>query len=129
MKRFVDNGLSSLELLKPEIWVCCPKCDHLAKIKKTTLESTQKIEVICTYCSYRKNLENYHSISYDFVNYYCNLNSNIEEWAGACNITIDKKCLSCKEGKYKFEKDFARKSAIPRFINVECNFCFKDTNI
>ena len=125
MKRYVDNGLSSLELLKPEIWVCCPKCEHLAKIKETTIASTQKIEVICTYCSYRKKLEHYRSISYDFVNYYFNLNSNIEEWAGACKIAINKKCLNCKEGKYKFEKDYTRKSIIPRYINVECNFCIK----
>lgn len=123
MKRFVDEGISSLELLKPEIWVCCPKCKHLAKIKERTIDLTQTVEVICTNCTFRKKLEHYRSISYDLVTYYFNLNSNIEEWSGACKIIINKKCLICKEGKYKFEQDYSRKSSIPRTINVECNFC------
>ena len=125
MPRFSDYGFSSLSYLKPELWVQCPKCSGLAKITETREQDQHQVNFCCTQCSYRPQLDYARSYSYSWVTYYHNLNHNIEHWRGACEISLNQKCLSCKQGRYKFTQHYARTSQIPQQIKVECSFCLK----
>ncbi|NUF42390.1 hypothetical protein [Acinetobacter pittii] len=126
MNRFIDEGISGLSLLKPEIWVHCPKCQKLAKIIEIKERELETVRVFCTHCTYRKTLQHIHIQTYDYMSYYFNLNENMAEWSGACEVKINAKCTICKEGKYKYLRQYARKSLIPREIVVSCNFCLRD---
>jgi len=126
MDRFVDQGISSLSLLKPEIWVHCPVCQKLAKIIEIKERESETINVLCTQCTYRKALQHIRIQSYDYMSYHFNLNQNMTEWSGACEVEINKKCTICKQGKYKYLQQYARKSLIPRQITVSCNFCLRE---
>lgn len=126
MRRFVDHGISSLSFLKPEIWVQCPVCQKLAKIIEINEQQSEIIKVFCTQCTYRKSLQHLRVHSYDYMSYYFNLNQNIAEWDGACEVEINSKCTVCKRGKYKYLRQYARKSLIPREIAVNCNFCLRE---
>ncbi len=57
MSRFIDKGISSLSLLKPEVWVHCPTCQMLAKIVEIKEEESEGVKVFCTQCTYRKSLQ------------------------------------------------------------------------
>ncbi|AVZ04031.1 hypothetical protein MKX19_10405 [Acinetobacter pittii] len=126
MNRFIDEGISGLSLLKPEIWVHCPKCQKLAKIIEIKERELETVRVFCTHCTYRKTLQHIHIQTYDYMSYYFNLNENMAEWSGACEVKINAKCTICKEGKYKYLRQYARKSLIPREIVVSCNFCLRE---
>lgn len=126
MNRFIDEGISGLSLLKPEIWVHCPKCQKLAKIIEIKERELETVRVFCTHCTYRKTLQHIHIQTYDYMNYYFNLNETMAEWSGACEVKINAKCTICKEGKYKYLRQYARKSLIPREIVVSCNFCLRE---
>ncbi len=126
MNRFIDEGISGLSLLKPEIWVHCPKCQKLAKIIEIKERELETVRVFCTHCTYRKTLQHIHIQTYDYMSYYFNLNENMAEWSGACEVKINAKCTICKEGKYKYLREYARKSLIPREIVVSCNFCLRE---
>ncbi|MDX8155903.1 hypothetical protein SLJ62_10060 [Acinetobacter pittii] len=126
MNRFIDEGISGLSLLKPEIWVHCPKCQKLAKIIEIKELELETVRVFCTHCTYRKTLQHIHIQTYDYMSYYFNLNENMAEWSGACEVKINAKCTICKEGKYKYLRQYARKSLIPREIVVSCNFCLRE---
>lgn len=126
MNRFIDEGISGLSLLKPEIWVHCPKCQNLAKIIEIKERELETVRVFCTHCTYRKTLQHIHIQTYDYMSYYFNLNENMAEWSGACEVKINAKCTICKEGKYKYLRQYARKSLIPREIVVSCNFCLRE---
>ncbi|RLZ10994.1 hypothetical protein EAH57_01045 [Acinetobacter sp. 2JN-4] len=126
MSRFIDKGISSLSLLKPEIWVHCPACQKLAKIIEIKEQESEIVKVFCTQCTYRKALQHIRAQSYDYMSYYFNLNQNITEWRGACEVEINTKCTICKKGKYKYIRQYARKSLIPREITVSCNFCLRE---
>lgn len=126
MNRFIDEGISGLSLLKPEIWVHCPKCQKLAKIIEIKERELETVRVFCTHCTYRKTLQHIHIQTYDYMSYYFNLNENMAEWSGACEVKINAKCTICKEGKYKYLGQYARKSLIPREIVVSCNFCLRE---
>lgn len=126
MNRFIDEGISGLSLLKPEIWVHCPKCQKLAKIIEIKERELETVRVFCTHCTYRKTLQHIHIQTYDYISYYFNLNENMAEWSGACEVKINAKCTICKEGKYKYLRQYARKSLIPREIVISCNFCLRE---
>ena len=126
MKRFIDEGISSLSLLKPEIWVHCPVCQKLAKIIEIKERESKTINVFCTQCTYRKALQHIHVQSYDYMRYYFNLNQNMTEWNGGCEVEINTKCTVCKKGKYKYLRQYARKSLIPSEITLNCNFCLRE---
>lgn len=126
MKRFIDEGISSLSLLKPEIWVHCPVCQKLAKIIEIKERESETINVFCTQCTYRKALQHIHVQSYDYMRYYFNLNQNMTEWNGGCEVEINTKCTVCKKGKYKYLRQYARKSLIPSEITLNCNFCLRE---
>ncbi|MDS7956618.1 MULTISPECIES: hypothetical protein [unclassified Acinetobacter] len=126
MNRFIDEGISGLSLLKPEIWVHCPKCQKLAKIIEIKERELETVRVFCTHCTYRKTLQHIHIQTYDYMSYYFNLNENMAEWSGACEVKINAKCIICKEGKYKYLRQYARKSLIPREIVISCNFCLRE---
>lgn len=126
MNRFIYEGISGLSLLKPEIWVHCPKCQKLAKIIEIKERELETVRVFCTHCTYRKTLQHIHIQTYDYMSYYFNLNENMAEWSGACEVKINAKCTICKEGKYKYLRQYARKSLIPREIVVSCNFCLRE---
>ncbi|WP_415871268.1 hypothetical protein [Acinetobacter pittii] len=126
MNRFIDEGISGLSLLKPEIWVHCPKCQKLAKIIEIKERELETVRVFCTHCTYRKTLQHIHIQTYDYMSYYFNLNETMAEWSGACEVKINAKCTICKEGKYKYLRQYARKSLIPREIVVSCNFCLRE---
>ncbi|MCU4377066.1 hypothetical protein [Acinetobacter haemolyticus] len=126
MHRFVDQGISSLSLLKPEIWVHCPACQKLAKIIEIKDRESETVNVFCTQCTYRKALQHIRTQSYDCMSYHFNLNQSMAEWSGACEVEINSKCTVCKRGKYKYLRQYARKSLIPREITVNCNFCLRE---
>ncbi|MFY7003234.1 hypothetical protein [Acinetobacter pittii] len=126
MNRFIDEGISGLSLLKPEVWVHCPKCQKLAKIIEIKERELETVRVFCTHCTYRNPLQYIHIQTYDYMSYYFNLNENMAEWSGACEVKINAKCTICKEGKYKYLRQYARKSLIPREIVVSCNFCLRE---
>ena len=125
MNRFVDQGLTSLSYLKPELWVVCPKCTALAKITETRDKDQHQVNFCCTQCTYRPELNYARSYGYSWVSYYHDLNHNIEHWRGACEISLHQKCLSCKRGRYKFTQHYGRISQMPQQIKVECSFCLK----
>lgn len=126
MDRFVDQGVYSLSLLKPEIWVHCPSCQKLAKIIEIKDRESETVKVFCTQCTYRKALQHIRIQSYNYMSYHFNLNQNMTEWSGACEVEINTKCTICKQGKYKYLQQYARKSLIPRQIAVSCNFCLRE---
>lgn len=126
MSRFIDKGISSLSLLKPEVWVHCPTCQMLAKIVEIKEEESEGVKVFCTQCTYRKSLQHIRTQSYDYMSYYFNLNQNIDEWRGTCEVEINTKCTTCRKGKYKYLQQYARKSLIPREITISCNFCLRE---
>ena len=50
--RFLDTGVTSSSLLQPEIWVCGPQCQQLAKITQQTEQNQQHIQERRRWCNY-----------------------------------------------------------------------------
>ena len=124
---FLDTGVTSSSLLQPEIWVCCPQCQQLAKITQQTEQNQQHIQeyfsVLCHTCFYRKSFKHTRSIGYSHVSYYSHTEQNLEHWRGECEINLRQKCLKCQKGKFILQRRYVRRSSIPFYIQAECNFC------
>lgn len=120
IKRFVDDNRSFYAYAhNHKVWVNCPKCGELGFVWREKIVDDYVTQCVCTKCMFRVN--EIVKDTFVYTRYWHSIKT-LQGYHGKVRVSVDEKC-PCKEGKFRFEQEYANKSQMPNVIILKCSYC------